>query len=80
LGHHRFVYQSCEKHNIVVEQLKLQGNSTNYLNFRELLEGDSYFYNVYMLLEFSYHSECILNITKFAENVKVQIEFLIENI
>lgn len=65
---------------IGVEPLKLQDNSMNYSNFQELLEGDSYFYNVYMLLECSYRSECILNITKFAENLKVQKEFLTENI
>ena len=66
--------------NIGGEPLKLQGNSKNSLNFQELLEGESYFYNIFMLLECSYRSECILNITKFAENLKVQKELLTENI
>jgi NADH:ubiquinone oxidoreductase subunit 2 (subunit N) len=62
--------------NIGVEPLKLQDNSMNYLNFQGLLEGYSYFYDVYMLLECNYRSDCILNITKFAENLIVQKEFL----
>lgn len=66
--------------NIGVESLKLQDNTMNYLNFQKLLEGDSYFYNVYMLLESNYRSECILNITQFANNLKVQKEFLAENL
>jgi proton-translocating NADH-quinone oxidoreductase chain N len=66
--------------NIGVEPLKLQDNFMSYLNFQKLLEGSSYIYDVYMLLEFSYCSECILNITQFAEYLKVQKEFLTENI
>lgn len=66
--------------NIGLESFKLQNNSITYLNFHKLLEGDFYFYNVYLLFECCYLSECILHIIQFTENLKVQEEFLTENI
>ena len=66
--------------NIGLEPLKLQNNSMTYLNFQKLLEGDPYFYNVYLLFECCYLSECILHIIQFTENLKIQEEFLTENI
>lgn len=66
--------------NISVESFKSQDNSLNFLNFQNLLEGDSSFYNVFRLVECCYLSECILHIVKFSENLKVQNEIPITNI